>query len=303
MHYFIDHNQLTDQATTGISYGLDSSDPTNKFNVTSRFQLTATAKAFACQDSLMIVQQSSVDSSLVNVILKPIEGLKIPFKSVKYFVYRGLLKSSFISGTAITPQASGNSEFIARFWTDWNNYKTNTNQPTLTDPTPQTFGYDNSLLGSLNIENIYDNSQADVRTLLVKEGEWIGDFGTSKKIGLEVILETDSFFVTDLNYRLDLNYLRAENKFIDVSGLSGFEKRAKQELILSYIDPVAFFGLHYDSGVNISVFSGGNKTLEKKKKTTFLHYYLTGSPLKIVYISTSEAKKDIHIISIKTIRV
>lgn len=107
MHFFIDHNLLTDQATTGNSYGPDSSDLNNKFNITSRFQLTNQAKAFACQDSLMIVQQSSVDSSLVNVVLKPIEGLKIPLRPVKYYVYRGLLKESFISNTAIKPQKRG----------------------------------------------------------------------------------------------------------------------------------------------------------------------------------------------------
>ncbi|MDP3930227.1 MAG: hypothetical protein Q8R57_14495 [Bacteroidota bacterium] len=266
MHYFIDHNQLTDQNATGIPYGLDSTDPTNKFNITSRFQLTGQAKAFACQDGMMIVQQSSVNTSLVNVILKPIEGLKIPFRSVKYFVYRGLLKDSFIIGAAIKSNnlAPANS-FLKRFWEDvdhWNNNNPS-NQST---PTPQSLGYDDTLSNTLDIEKIYDNSQTDVRAIFVKEGEWIGDFGTSEPIGFEVILETDSFFVNDFNYRFDLNYLRAENKFIDVSGLSGFDKRAKQELILSYIDPAAFFGLHYEAGVNISVFSGGNKTFEKKKQ-------------------------------------
>lgn len=259
MHYFIDHTQLTDQAATGIPYGADSSDPTNKFNITSRFQLTGQTKAFACQDGLMIVQQSSVDNSLVNVILKPIEGLKIPFNSVKYFVYRGLLKSSFISGTVVTPQASGNSEFIARFWEDWNSYKTYTNQPTLPDPTPQSFGYDDSLAGTLNIENIYDNSQTDVRALIVKEGEWIGDFGNTGKIGFEIITEDD-------NFNLDLGFLRAEKYQIDVTSLTGLELKAKREQILSFIDPAAFFGLHYDTGVNITLYSGSNKIVQKKKQ-------------------------------------
>ena len=266
MHYFIDHNQLTDQATTGNPYGPDSSDLNNKFNITSRFQLTNQSKAFACQDSLMIVQQSSVDSSLVNVILKPIEGLKIPFRPVKYYVYRGLLKESFISNAAIKPKnvAPANS-FLKRFWEDvdhWNNNNPS-NQST---PTPQIFGYDDTLSNTLDIEKIYDNSQTDVRAILVKEGEWIGDFGTTKKIGFEVILETSSFYVADFNYPFDLSYLRAEYKCIDITGLLGFDKRAKQELILSYIDPAAFFGLHYEAGINISVFSGGNKTLENKKQ-------------------------------------
>jgi hypothetical protein len=262
----IDHSQLPTQASAD-TFAPDSSDPTNKFNITSRFQLTGQTKAFACQKSLMIVQQSSVDSSLVNVILKPIEGLKIPFKSVKYFVYRGLLKNSFISGTAITPQATTNAEFIARFWTNWNDYKTNTNQPNLTDPTPQSFGHDISLAGSLEIENIYDNSQTDVRAILVQEGEWIGDFGSAFKIGFEIITEAD-------NITLDLDFLRAEKNQIDVTGLSGLALRAEREKILSFIDPAAFFGLHYETGVSISTYSGTNKTTEKKKQNDIYTFLL-----------------------------
>lgn len=265
MHFFIDHNLPTQSSVD--TFAPESNDPTNKFNITSRFQLAGQTKAFACQDSLMIVQQSPVDSSLVNVILKPIEGLKIPFKSVKYFVYRGLLKSSFISGTDITPQATSNSEFIARFWTDWNNYKTNTNQTTLTDPTPQTFCFDNSLAGTLNIEKIYDNSQTDLRALLVKEGEWFGDFGSSFKIGFEIITEAD-------NLILDLDFLRAEKFQIDVTSLTGLALRAKRELVLSFIDPAAFFGLHYDVGVNISTYSGNIKTTEKKKQNDIYSFLL-----------------------------
>ena len=65
MHYFIDHNQLTDQAATGVPYGTDNSDPTNKFNITSRFQLTGEAKAFACQKNLMIVQPTLLKRPLL----------------------------------------------------------------------------------------------------------------------------------------------------------------------------------------------------------------------------------------------
>lgn len=269
MHFFIDHTKLTNQSATGISYGPNSSDPTNKFNITSQFQLTSAAKAFASQDSLMIVQQSSEDNTLVNAILKPIEGLKIPFRSIRYFVYRGLLKNSFISGTAITPQAATNSEFIERLWTEWNDYKTNTNQPTLTDPTPQTFGYDDTLAGTLDIENIYDNSQTDVQALLVKEGEWIGDFGSSFKIGFEIITQSD-------NLILDLDFLRSEKYQVDVSGSfsTPFEKRAAREQILSFIDPAAFFGLHYDSGIDISTFSGSIKTTAVKKQNDIYSFLL-----------------------------
>jgi hypothetical protein len=265
MHYFIDHSQLPTQNSTD-TFGADSSDPTNKFNITSRFQLSAPTKAFACQDGMMIVQQSSINASLINVILKPIGGLKIPFNSVKYFVYRGLSIESLITGTGITPksQAPENS-LLQRFWKDVDSFNAHLAPADRTSPTPKSLGYDNSLLGTLDVKKIYDNSQTDTRAIFVKEGEWIGDFafqdsyGNPAKMGFEVILETDSF-------TLDLNYLQAGNYQIDVAGLSGLELRAKREQVLLYIDPAAFFGLHYDAGVNISVFNGNTKTIEKKKQ-------------------------------------
>ena len=49
------------------------------------------------------------------------------------------------------------------------------------------------------------------------------------------------------------------------SGLTGLELKAKREQILSFIDPAAFFGIHYDVGVNISAYNGSEKTTQNKK--------------------------------------
>jgi hypothetical protein len=227
MHYFIDHNQLPTQNLAN-TFGHDSSDPTNKFNITSRFQLSSLTKAFACQVGMMIVQQSSINASLVNVILKPIEGLKIPFNSVKYFVYRGLSKDSLIVGSGIKPKSQAPENYLLqRFWKDVDSFNANLTPSNQSNPTPKSLGYDNSLLGTLDIEKIYDNSQIDTRAIFVKEGEWIADFafqdsyGNPAKIGFEVILEADSFTV-------DLNYLRADHFQIDVTGIVRFRITCKK---------------------------------------------------------------------------
>ena len=249
MHFFIDHTQLN-QVSGDMKFGPNPTNPTIEFDLSTQFQLSATTKAFSCQDGLMIVQESAANPSLVNVIIKSVEGLKIPFGKVKYFVYRGLSKNSFISGQNIVAQGSGNSEFIARLWTDWNNYKGN---KTLPDPGPKSFGYDNSLFDTLDVEKIYDNSQTDVRSIYVKEGEWIGNFEATT-ISFEVIVETDNICT--------LEFLRADKYQIDITGLSGLEERAKREQILSFIDPAAFFGLHYDEGITVPT----NNGKEKKKR-------------------------------------
>ena len=259
MHFFIDHNSLPIQDPIN-TFGVDGNNPMDKFNITSQFLLTAEkVKAFACQDGLMIVQQSLVNSSLVNIILKPVNSLQVPYKSIRYYIYRGVRKDSFINGTAITPQAVNNTETIARIWETWEHYKTTTNQPALADPAPECFGYDNSLAGSLNVRNVYDNSQ-EVRAIYVQEGEWIGNFGNEFPIGFEIIIEENN------TLNIDLDYLRAGKFHIDVTGLTDLELKAKREQVLSFIDPAAFFGIHYDVGVKISTYDGNVKTTETKKR-------------------------------------
>lgn len=82
MHSFIALTKLPFQNPSD-TFGVELSDPTNKFNITSRFQLNEVAKAFACQDGVMLVQPSEVADNLVNVIIKPIESLKINFNTIK----------------------------------------------------------------------------------------------------------------------------------------------------------------------------------------------------------------------------
>ena len=266
MHFFIDNFQLTEQNISD-SFGIFNNDQ-NLFKITSEFQLLEKAKAFACQDGMIIIQQSAADENLVNIILNPRTGLEIPFSSVKYFVYRGVSKDSlFVNGQLIPKSKTPENSFLQRIWDEVDGFRTNFNLPNHPDPTPKDFGYDNDLPSTLEIEKVFNNSQSNTFPIYIKEGECIGNFGNSKKIGFEIILETDNLENPSFDNQITLGYLRKQNHTIDVSDLSGFEKRAKQELVLSYIDPCAFFGLHYDVGVDISVFSGNTKNVVNKKQT------------------------------------
>lgn len=259
MHSFIEPTKLPFQNPSD-TFGVDSSDPTNKFNITSMFQLNGIARAFACQDGMMIVQPSEVDDTLVNVIIKPIESLKINFNTIKYYVYRGIEKKSLlIDKDKIALEDTANNEFIARLWKDHKQFKIDFKLPNLPDPSPKVFGYADSLPSNLNIEKIYDNSQEELRPLFVKQGEWFGDFTNNHKIGFEIVTSSDRISI-------DLAYLKKEKHQIDATDLDGLELRAKKEEILSFIDPAAFFGLHYNIGVHISTFSGVQKTTDNIKK-------------------------------------
>lgn len=294
MHFFTEPDLLsTNTQYFGPEVDLwSSSDPNefqgyffhnNIFNVTTIFELTEQAKVFACQDSMMIVQEyidsgtGLVNNDLVNIVLKPTKGLDIPYTPIKYYIYRGILKSSFISGSSITPDVpASKTEFITKFWKSWIDYKIFMGTPTtpavFPDPTPKSFGY-GTLPNTTLVEEIFNSSESnnniinDFQAIEVKEGEWIGNFGVGE-IGFEIITDTDDFLV-------NLDYVKKSNHIIDVTALasitpvtpiSNFNLRTRREQVLNFIDPVAFFGMHHDIGVDL--FSSYDSTSIKRTTTT-----------------------------------
>src|SRR5699024_4842655 len=190
-------------------------------SVSATLNVTSKAKIFACQDAMMIVQPyvdetGNVNNNLVNVILKPNQGLVIPFNPVKYYIYRGVEKTSFIQGSDIVPNSNTNkTEFITKFWQRWEQYKIDTNQPSISNPTPQNFGFDLSLTDGILLEEIYNSEESnnsvinDLQAIKVTEGEWIGNILTTNKFSFEVITDTDHLV-------LDLEYAKKSKHIIDL---------------------------------------------------------------------------------------
>ncbi|HTJ49599.1 MAG TPA: hypothetical protein VL443_09115 [Cyclobacteriaceae bacterium] len=252
MHFFIDHTVLSNQDQS-FSFGPDTSNSTVKYNLTSQFAITTNAKAFACQNGLLIVQQSKINSSLVNVIIKPLNPILSSNLKVAYFIYRGVSKSSLITTDGagiVSKNASTNNELISRIYNA---------DSTKTNYVSGYLGYDNNntYSDSQHIDKIF-YSKDTVKPVKVNEGEWFGDF-VSGTIGFEIVLESDK-----LNINLEL--VRGGNTstgttVIDVSSLTdSFSIRTQREQILGFIDPAAFFGLHYNSGIIVSTYSGTTKT-------------------------------------------
>lgn len=268
MHFFTEPGKLQDQIESD-AFGPLIGDPSNKYRVSSKHKLNSfetSAKIFACQDSLMIVQPhteagGTVSASLVNIILKPIVGLNISFTPVQYYVYRGVDMTSFIDSGNVTNVAP-QTDFISKFWTDWTNYLTDTGL-TLSDPSPKSFGYDPSLSNPTEsvklIEEYFNSAQSmntvinDFQAIRVKEGTWIANISSSNELEFEIITDTD-------HLTLDLAYFQKSVQIVDVTGKDMFfvgpntpdlDALAEREKILNYIDPTAFFGMHYNQGVNV----------------------------------------------------
>lgn len=243
MFFFIEPEKLSEQdeidAYGPISMIEDengnrsSVNPELKYNITSRFKLSSEAKAFACVDGQLIVQQSDVDDSLVNLIIKPCFKLNVPIE-VEYYIYRGILKSSLIDeqNNCILPQGSGVNDLINRIWQD---------PPS--DISYGTLGYDDGTInGNVNIEDIFNFLITGIDSIYVTEGEWFGTFSNIHKIGFEVILKTNKLSI-------NLDYVRSSGYEIDVTNLSGFNERIKREEILNFIDPAALYGMHFNERV------------------------------------------------------
>jgi hypothetical protein len=260
------------EANQGISY------VNKKYIPGAYFDLISDSKAFACQESMMVVlpyydvSTSNYDFSKVNIVLRPIKGLEIPLQSVQYYVYRGIDASSFFtqSGTQvdIVAQSNTNSEFIDRFWKEW---KTDPINKSIT-PKSNLFGFDRTIDFTKDIQEIFYGGitigSNKLKPILVKEGEWIGNFSSSKKIGFEIILETDIL-------NLNISYFEKSKYIIDVTNellvdpqtpVSLYALKIKREQVLSYIDPAAFYSMHSKLGVYVVSYAGGVKSTEKKKR-------------------------------------
>lgn len=124
MHFFTEPTKLDTQGILD-PFGPLSGDGSNKFRISSKHKVNTGdvfARLFACQDSLMLVlphvdvSLGTVNTNLVNLVLKPTVGLDIAMTPVKYYIYRGVDINSFISGIDITPSTSSTSELIDNFW-------------------------------------------------------------------------------------------------------------------------------------------------------------------------------------------
>ncbi len=277
MHFFIDFNELGAQIETGpdtdMKFGPDPTTPTTKFNITSQFKLSNVSKAFACQKGMMIVQRNDSNTTgLVNIIIKPDKATKLNGLAVKYYVYRGIKLDSFMSesgGTyTLLPESTTNkSDFLTEFWT--NETDRSNDDPNYTAPTPLNLGYGADTLPLTNPDNLNEdrsiddffNNKCTAKPISVEEGLWIGNFDNVAKIGFDIILEND------LSIPSEVKHYRAATRSISIGSETGLELRKLKDSILAFIDPAAFFGLHYRdkvTGVDSTTYSSGSKATGNK---------------------------------------
>lgn len=127
MHVFADMDLIQAQAASQ-KYGPVSGSEQDQFQTTSRLNIAQDVTIYAPFDAVMIVQETaSPATGMVNVILKPRKFLDLRYPSLKYFIFRGVDRSTIFSGTGsnteIKAYTSGELDLIKYIWEDYNDLK------------------------------------------------------------------------------------------------------------------------------------------------------------------------------------
>lgn len=270
MHFFTEPLKLDTQSTNDVFGPVTGS----KYKISSKHTLKDTtnpgfpSKLFACQDALLVILPT-IDSSnnlvtgKVNLILKPLEALPIRMQPVKYYIFRGVDRDSYLTGSAvIANNIPVNCEFINKLHFNWTAslpLRPPTPPPVLT---PKIFGFDESLATdsvkrAFYLEELFNSSSTstvylqDFSAVKVREGEWIGNIPDLGSFDFEIITDTENGPIT-------LEYAELESYEIDGSSPvfdpdnPTLETLSIREKVLNYIDPAAFFGMHFDAGIRIN---------------------------------------------------
>lgn len=281
IHFFTvaDANVFNNQpASDPFGPFIDSLQPTKDFfRLTSKHTATGTAKAYAVCNGVVAVQEDSINNNLINLILKPLQQPALNFAPIKYFIYKGIKKSSLFSGTDIT--AKPTNRLTETLWQSAENrlQSVTTKNAALNPPLPVPVQSDftpppNKTLGvhltaSLNsslygddkpIDNLFFKGDVDFQLPIVYGGWDIGEF-ESAGFGFEIVFENVNYFPT-------LDKVRKLENIVEVDKLTGtepgdvkFENRLKREEVINYMDPSSFFGSLY--GNRLFVMPPGNNNL------------------------------------------
>ena len=235
--------QATDKA-----YGVKSAD---LFRVSSSFDVSSEIPAYAMVGGTILLQQQDADLNKVNLILRPHDQkeLKLP---IKYVIYRGLKTTDFINNTNLSDtnnkvKTSGN-ELLVKMQAIQNQ-----RAPGTEIPVEALFGNELSPVSSKNIDEFFfKNLAANSQLFTIDCGIELGKFAVGE-IGIEIILENPEYFVTV--------EIAKKNKYeINVSGITdAAQKKWQKDLVRHFVDPAAFYGLHYDIKGGIEYRQGTDK--------------------------------------------
>ncbi|MEP7108154.1 MAG: hypothetical protein ABI760_09225, partial [Ferruginibacter sp.] len=220
----------------------------NHFRLTSSFDTKAnpavTVNAYAVVNGIVFIQRN-IGNKTINLIIKPLKQSDIGFSRVKYFIYRGLKEEDFftpvalpalpvnlIENSPLNPKAKFVDSVIAK------QNKQHPGEHVLLTA----LGWDVNQAAQDSLDDFFFNSNPKFQLPIVVRGMILGTF-KKDEFGFEIVMAEGA-------YSISLGNLRENSYTLDVSTIADpDEKAAKREDILNYIDPAAYYGMHYLPGI------------------------------------------------------
>lgn len=269
MHfYFFTDIDLLNVQSVGNEFGKVSTDPNNKFHVTSIHSSSSQSNAYAiCNGEVAVIDVPNSSPQQVNLILKPSHHPKINLPKIKYVIYRGILKSSLIIGNDIA--AANSNDLTDSIWAtnakEIQSIPPNSSPPP--NPTPPATALavyvDNTLTNPDDtplFKTFFRNDNSKSQHPKVDAGWNIGEFN-STSFGIELIADTMGYEPTVSTAKLDNNIISVTPLPNTPTQKERFMNRNEKEVILNYIDPCAFYGSFIDSKIKVK--SSNNSTASK----------------------------------------
>ena len=264
MYFFTDPAKLIVQ-TDPQAYGPVKDAEATKYRVTSKFRVSGDAPAIAALGGIVLVQPHADNPELCNLAIKvnDLADDRTQFDKIDYLIYRGIRRSSFLTaGPAPTliPEAPDNSGLVASIWASY--AKAKQEQPLLgllipyPPPTADALGF-NQPDGAQTLEATFANSSRLGQLPVVKAELSLGMFAPDVDAGIELV-------VFDRFYRPTVGDLRKAEMVFEVASpataVAGhdadYATQRTRENILNYLDPAAYYTMHYRRGVSYLDSSG-----------------------------------------------
>lgn len=271
-HFFVESGGFTQSHEQ--AFGPQSS---TEFNLTSKFSLASSKKAYAICKGVVLVQPQTNNPDRVNLILRPYKQ-PFPGLNIKFFVYRGLQKSDFFTtgdNPTIIQKTDQTSDFINKINDDFNDfYNGNT---TIEKPSflASYIGYDAEKPSATPLSDLFfkesifeteNNALTEKDSFelpLIDSGKTLGSFAQGE-CGIDVVLNYGDYKHNFDNgeFAFDLEYARKAFATISITEGTPFQQKLLREQSIQFIDIAAFYGLFVPENA-VDVVNAGTKTTKK----------------------------------------
>ncbi|MFB0494487.1 hypothetical protein ABID99_000724 [Mucilaginibacter sp. OAE612] len=278
-HFFTDPALITQSEAQ--AFGPASPDV---FHVTTSFNVTTDAPAFAICPGVALVQPQTGSNNLVNLILRPFKQ-PITGINIKYFVYRGLKKADFFNGDKVIQQTTGTSDFANRINTAFNSYYAANPAIVKPDFLAKFIGFDPANQpDSMPISGLFfkqseyvsnngqsnETAQTSFELPMMPMGASLGRFANGE-CGIDIVLNYGDYQLPASNdqFVFDLAYARDNDYSIDLTQVTdAFQKKLIREQIFQFLDAAAYFGFHSTDQGAVTVNNNGTK-IKKTGQTIY----------------------------------